>query len=224
MVVRHFRPSKVPSDAIEKEELKVKLEILEEMLRQMSRELQDNIGPLLITAKMHLHTLGQLPSPEYNNKINHAGQIISDSLRELRSLSKGFNPETLAGIGVVKWIEIIFARYNKFKLIDAQLSLKGDMIVLDRTEELLLLGICVEFFRNAILHSRASMLTMSIESRQDVLYVTMMDNGVGFDTRKIRSGVGLKAMARRAHLIHATYQLVSSPGNGVTLSLTRRIL
>jgi two-component system, NarL family, sensor kinase len=72
--------------SFEREIVETQIEIREEILRNISWELHDNIGQLLTLAKIQL----QDTSPE---SLAEVKQIISRSLQEIRTMSKMINPE-----------------------------------------------------------------------------------------------------------------------------------
>jgi signal transduction histidine kinase len=205
---------------MEQEIVKSQMEIQEQSLKNIGWELHDNIGQLLSTAKMQLSTLKpKLPS-EYQGSVAEINHLIGDTLNEIRLLSKTLNPEIIRDLGLVKSIGFELERFNKLNFLKATLTLTGNEVSIDQKDEIIIFRILQEFFSNAIKHSKATTLTVSVEYGPDQLVIVAQDDGVGFNPEKTAAGgSGLINMRSRAHLIGAVYAIDSSPNNGVRLSL-----
>lgn len=80
--------------------------------------------------------------------------------------------------------------------------------------------LCVkESLNNALKHSHASMITISIDAT-DRLTITIIDNGPGIDLQKLRQfGNGLKNIARRMESIGGSFTIANDNGTVTTLVL-----
>jgi signal transduction histidine kinase len=80
--------------------------------------------------------------------------------------------------------------------------------------------LCVkESLNNALKHSKASLLTITIETTNH-LKIIITDNGVGIDLQKIRQfGNGLKNINRRMESIGGTFTIENNNGTVTTLQL-----
>lgn len=80
--------------------------------------------------------------------------------------------------------------------------------------------LCVkESLNNALKHSHASMITISIEATEH-LTITIIDNGPGIDLQKLRQfGNGLKNIARRMESIGGSFTIANDNGTVTTLVL-----
>jgi len=83
-----------------------------------------------------------------------------------------------------------------------------------------------EMLNNILKHSKATRIIVAvIYSMDDKFVLQVEDNGVGFDPAKKQtqtsssSGIGLKSMRNRAHLIGAQISIESTPGKGSTIKV-----
>jgi len=64
-----------------------------------------------------------------------------------------------------------------------------------------------------------------VDIEGDFLYMQISDNGIGFDMSRVKRGIGIANMKRRAELFGGKTVLISEPGNGcqvlVTIPLNR---
>ncbi|WP_046744632.1 sensor histidine kinase [Kordia zhangzhouensis] len=199
---------------------KSQIEIQEQALQNMSWELHDNIGQLLSVARMHINILGtQLPA-ENKEKLGDISEIVGKSLQEIRLLSKTMNTEIIQNMGLVKSIEVELERFNKLNFLAASLQVLGEEQELDIKEEIILFRILQEFFSNAIKHSKAKNLSVTLHYEENRLLVTAEDDGVGFDEETIEKGSGLINMKSRAAIINAEFSMKSAKNKGVSLTLS----
>src|SRR5690554_5683084 len=80
-----------------RELMRAQLEIREQVMRQISEELHDNIGQSLIVAKMQL---GLMDREQFPEQIDAANELLSRSLQDLRSISKTLNGDYILREGV----------------------------------------------------------------------------------------------------------------------------
>jgi len=80
-----------------------------------------------------------------------------------------------------------------------------------------------ESLANVVRHSGASELELSTEVTNEQFKIILRDNGTGFDStlpsNKPRGGNGLKNMNKRAEEIGASFELLSTPEKGTTVTL-----
>lgn len=199
---------------------KSQIEIQEQALQNMSWELHDNIGQLLSVARMHINILGTQLTEENKEKLDDISEIVGKSLQEIRLLSKTMNTEIIQNMGLIKSIEVELDRFNKLNFLVATLRTFGKERSLDIKEEIILFRILQEFFSNAIKHSKAKSLEVTLNFEADRLIILAQDDGVGFEEGEIEKGSGLINMKSRAAIINAEFSMKSAKNKGVSLTLS----
>lgn len=53
---------------------------------------------------------------------------------------------------------------------------------------------CDEILGNAVCHSQATLLSITVDIANDLLHICVADNGVGFDTSRVRLGQGIASI------------------------------
>jgi signal transduction histidine kinase len=76
-----------------------------------------------------------------------------------------------------------------------------------------------EALNNAVRHSVASKIGFQVRVLEDRLWISITDNGSGFDTSGRSNGHGLLNLRTRLEHLHGHCELESSPGAGTTVSL-----
>jgi len=215
-----LREQEKVKETFERELTETQIEIREETLRNISWELHDNIGQLLTLAKIQLQNVSD-ESPVISEAVN----TIGICLKELRSLSKIINPDTLRNLTLVEAIQLEIERYNRLKYLVATIQCTGTVFPIDNKVEIIIFRILQEFFTNTIKHSKASKLNVEIDYNSKTLTVNAIDNGIGFNSALIGNskGIGLNNIKSRAKMINADVEISSREDHGTQLSLTYKI-
>lgn len=200
----------------EEQLLKSRIEISEENMRYIGRELHDNIGQLLSVAgmelKMNQHFLAR------DSSLVEVSDIISKSILELRHLSKSLNNDALLNEGLQKSIEREISRINRMGLLNAKLDYDSEVSLTSKVE-LIIFRVLQEFISNTVKHASAKNLTVSIKTLNDQTIVTAQDDGVGFDPQSVIKNSGLINIESRVKMINGDINLTSSPNEGTLLQI-----
>ncbi len=202
-------------EKLEKEVSRSQLEIREEFMRNVGKELHDNIGQVLSTAKLQL---SMSDSREENaDSIN----LIAKSLDDIRNLSKVVDPDAINSAGLVESCKIEMERLDHFQHIQAKCNVLGTPHKLDKKIEIIIFRILQESLNNCIKHAKSSEIDLSLHFDNSNLKITLRDNGIGFDSSKIdkSSGSGLRNMQHRAEMIGASFKINSHVGKGTTIEI-----
>ena len=195
-------------------------EIQEQTLKHISWELHDNVGQLLAYASMQLNMLTTKAPDDLKSKVSETSDIVKESLKEVRSLSKSLNNEVILNMGFEDSILNELNRIKRMKFSSAELIINGSQKVIEnKKHEIILFRILQEFFSNSVKYSEADSINVTLDYQDDQLLITVTDNGVGFDILSSEKGSGLINMNSRAELINATLDLVSQLDEGVTLRI-----
>ncbi len=231
MVITFFiafqkRKNKLLLDQIEQQKAydaeiaRTQTEIQEQTLKHVGRELHDNVGQMLIYAQMQLGMLSSKIAESDKKNLEETTKIVSDSLQEVRALSKSLNNEVLLNMGFVESIQNELSRLKRLSFTTADLEIKGDVKELPiRPHELVLFRILQEFFSNSVKYSQAERINVVLDFQAEQLMITATDNGVGFDIASVKKGSGLINIQSRAALIGADFELKSKLNSGTRLSL-----
>jgi signal transduction histidine kinase len=203
----------------ERELTSAQLEIQEQTLKNIAWELHDNVGQLLSVANLQLNLLaGNAPS-DLKSEIMETKSLVSESVNEIRTLSKILNTDVVEKNGLVESLRVELERFNRLKFLKADFTVKGDVVSLSNSNEIIIFRILQEFISNVIKHAKANNLFVLLEYGKDALEVTMRDDGQGFDPTENSGNSGMQTMKGRAELLRAQFNLVSSIGAGTTLTL-----
>ena len=88
----------------QQELLKAQLEIQEQTIKQISKEIHDNIGQVLSLAKLNLNTM-DISNREATDKISSSKDLVSKAILDLRGLLRNLRSDNIENIGLYRAIE-----------------------------------------------------------------------------------------------------------------------
>jgi hypothetical protein len=115
------------------------------------------------------------------------------------------------------------SRINKTGIIRVEVLARGCVREIEPQKKLILFRIIQEGIQNCIKHAEATRIAILFRYEVDAIYVSIQDNGKGFDVNadfRNSGGLGLKNIRTRAHLTGGTYCINSVLQEGTQIDLT----
>jgi signal transduction histidine kinase len=208
--------------SFQQELLKTRMEIQEETLNYISRELHDNVTQVLSFVKLNLGVFVKSLQESDKIKLNDNRELIAQTINDLRNLSKSLSFEHISSFGLLKTMETEAGRINRSGIIKLVLTTEGDIYSLGEQRELVIFRIFQEALNNALKHAQATNFKIGLYYQEQMFNLTIEDDGVGFEPGSLHdsSGSGLRNITNRAALIGAEAVIKSSPGNGCLIKLS----
>ena len=178
----------------------------EENRKRLSREMHDGLGPLLTTLRMMIQQLKIDGSQKA--KIT---SMLDDTISEVRRITYNLMPHALVDFGVGKALANLTQMSAKVSGIDIKYTyeMRSGSQLPDEVN-IGVYRIAQEVLNNAIKHSGASEIKMSITEFDDRISFYFEDNGRGFDSTKMYPGAGLLNMRERCRILNGTIDISSS--------------
>lgn len=202
--------------------LKAQLEIQEQTLTNISREIHDNIGQVLSFVKLNLGA-GVMASAEVmQQKMTESRELVAQAINDLRDLSKSLSFHHIMHMGLARAIEIAAEQINKSGLLQLHVHIEGEPYSLGEQSELVLFRIFQETLNNALKYAEATHFEVDLQFAPKRFKLNLADDGRGFSVEERMqegSGAGLKNIENRASLIGATASIQSAPGKGCTITI-----
>lgn len=205
----------------DKQLLESKLEIQEQTFDMISQEIHDNVGQILSLAKIQLGIMEQKQSVD-GELLGNVKESISLAMTELRDIAKSLSSQRLQQMSLQESISQEIRRINRSGFIKVSSDIQGTEKNIPDQHKLIAFRIVQEGLQNIIKHASASDVKVSIRYLEDCMYITIFDDGVGFDPEaelKKREGLGLHNILRRATLVGGKAEIISRPGEGTTLQI-----
>jgi two-component system NarL family sensor kinase len=138
-------------------------------------------------------------------------------MREMRLLLYQLR-ETGVEEDIQSALEVRFNQVERRLGIHATCEVSGD-ILLPRNIRYEVWRILVEALNNCIKHANATKVSVALSINRHRLYLTVQDDGIGFNTLLSSHGMGLMNMQSRSDSIGGSFSVVSSPGKGTKVIL-----
>jgi signal transduction histidine kinase len=219
--IKHHREQEHLQSNFRQELLKAQLEIQEQTLSHIGREIHDNIGQVLSFVKLNLGTSTN-NLLHLQQKMVESRDLVAQAINDLRDLSKSMSFQHIVHLGLVKAIQIEAERVNKSNLLQLEVKVEGEIYELGQQCELVLFRIFQESLNNALKHAEAQLFKIDLRFTAESFNLTLEDDGRGFTvTERLNDGYGsgLKNIESRAAMIGAVASISSSPGNGCLVSI-----
>lgn len=197
---------------------------VEDLERQrLARELHDQVGQNLTALGINLNII-QMQMPESASAsvryhLDDSLSLVEQTAERIRDVMADLRPPVLDDYGLVaalRWYGEKIARR-----IDIPIEVEGEEPHprLDSRIENSLFRIVQEALTNVTKHAKASFVKISVDVESDILRLTLVDDGIGFDPEGIiqpedGKGWGLLSLRERAEAIGGRCRIDSSPNQG----------
>lgn len=194
---------------------------LENERKRFSQDLHDEIGPMLSTVLLYANII-ETKNKESEEIRLKAENVITETLSQVRSISRNITPKYIQEQGLKKSLESLIDNFNLGLKDKTTIKLNIGSIPqdLNEYENLNLYRIIQESINNAIRHAQASEIRVELVSENNHIHVSISDNGVGFEYTPMQisggnsSGIGLKNLQNRVIFLGGQLDIYSHQGKG----------
>ncbi len=212
------------ADAEKEKQLSVTKAILEGQEKERERvakDLHDGLGGMLagISIKFSAWEAKYLKE-EGRADFERNKQQLDGAIAELRSISRNLMPESLLKYGLEVALNDLCEFYESPKLsIDFQWYDISDKMKIG--VQLNIYRIVQELLSNAVKHSQASQILVQCSQNEDRFYITVEDNGKGYNSSAENStkGMGLNNVTNRVAFLNGKIEICSTTEEGTTVNI-----
>jgi two-component system, NarL family, sensor kinase len=180
---------------------------------RISRDLHDNLGAQLSTARMFISNLKN-GNENVSETVDNTIELLDDSILELRKIMNETNASVLNESGFLAATEQLANKLNQLHLIHFTLTHHNMEKRPDKKIEHELFRITQELVNNSLKYSEAGNITIDVLKRDGNLILMYEDDGKGFNISKAIKGNGLTNIVTRAQSVNGTVEFDSAPGAG----------
>jgi signal transduction histidine kinase len=203
------------------------IEVQEQTLRQVARDLHDHFGQILTAIGVMLGRAGKKAAetdPVFVQDVREVKKIVEDTLQSVRDGSQIFRPAILDDFGLQQtlgWFAEQFTRQT-----GVQVHYEGELAdgLFPPEAAIHVYRIVQEALSNVARHSGAREAWVLLGEKDDQLELEIRDNGSGFEAgpemkRAAGQGIGLMGMRERAEHLQGSLSIRSAPHKGTTVSV-----
>ncbi len=196
------------------------LSVLEERAR-LARELHDAVSQKLFSVRVKAHAAAVLVSRDPARAVAEMESVAALSGQahaELRAVIDGLAPLDLSAGGLAGSVRSYGVLAGRTYGIPVRFEAR-DLPALSAQQETALYRVAQEALHNALRHSGASEVCVSLSARGRRVVLQVADRGRGFAPDAAPTGLGLASMRERASGTGGTLTVRSEPGRGTLVRL-----
>lgn len=186
--------------------------------QRWAHELHDNVCQMLMVSKLYLDTIPKELPTASARLLNDSKAVLSDAINEIRNLSAQLKPPTFNDSSLTEAIEKLFANINRVRNISFHIDAAGiSNTEISEDQQLMIYRIIQEQLNNIVKYADCSNVNIELKARNDLVAVTIEDDGKGFDPSQVSAGIGLKNIKSRLAAFKGVMNIISAPGQGCKL-------
>ncbi|WP_181358375.1 tetratricopeptide repeat-containing sensor histidine kinase [Taibaiella chishuiensis] len=195
------------------------LEGQEQERSRLARDLHDGLGGLLSGIKIQLSEMTPvLPDPKPQNLLQKILGHLDNAVDELRRIARSMMPEVLLKYGLGEATQEYCRSFRSPGLsVTCQVFHYTNRMAPER--QTVLYRIMQELVNNAVKHAAATHLLVQLQESGEQIFLTVEDDGGGFDPELLRrvKGSGLSNIRARVAFLKGKMDIDSKPGTGTTI-------
>ncbi|MEM9545269.1 MAG: ATP-binding protein [Bacteroidota bacterium] len=170
-----------------------------------------------IAADIHDELIGKLTAIKMTNQLREntkaLDDLISSSIKIARRISHDLMPPLIEYSSLEEIIKETVRPWQNQLAINMLFNGTKDLSISAKIK-LHIVRIIQEILVNIDKHSNADLTTISLRISPHWISLVIEDNGIGFDRKRIKNGLGLSNIETRLQYIKGRYKLKSVEGKG----------
>lgn len=184
---------------------------------RIARDLHDGIGGLLSATKMRFSIFrNEFPELRRSDEYNKALSMLDEASSEVRKTAHNLMPDILNRCGLDEALQLFCEKMSTAGRLKIDYQSVGEIGRFSDFFELTVYRMVQELVNNIIRHSCARHANVQLSRRQDIMMISVEDDGKGFDRRKVEEsrGMGIRSIKERVRTLGGTIEIDSSKGDG----------
>ncbi len=195
------------------------IEISEREQHRIGEDLHDGVGQMLTAIEMFCTSLKEdaaVGRPNVAKDLDQISKMLREAITHVRMLSRGLVPVRGESDALQTSLMELAERTLSLGRCHCRLDCPEAVLLTDAIVAGHLYRIAQEAVNNALKHSRARAIVVSLKRQRGFVQLKISDDGCGLTKSKSR-GMGLHVMRHRAGVIGAELKIDSNPGKGTTI-------
>ncbi|MEG4105888.1 sensor histidine kinase [Microcoleus sp. S13_C5] len=189
---------------------------------RIAREIHDGLGHTLAAQTIQLNNALLFWKSEDEKALEflkQAKQLGSEALLEIRKSVSVLRSNPLQGLSLESAIDKLLQDFQRMTAIEVSNSIRLP-VLLSQEINTTLYRIVQESLTNIHKHADATMVTVGLQQHAGQIYLSIADNGKGFDPAQNTTGFGLQGMRERVAAAGGQFAIYSKSGNGCRISVS----
>jgi len=194
----------------------------EEERQRISRELHDDLGQALTTHLLALRNLQEDLSVPVETMFERLQSLYDQSYEifvKIRRLARDLRPPVLDALGLRVAMQTYCTEFTRRTHLPIIFEADSSLPELSDIYNITLYRALQEALTNIIKHAQASQGWVDLSIEENMVHLTVQDNGIGFSEEKAASnGIGLAGLRERITIAGGTLNINSTAKRGTILS------
>lgn len=197
--------------------------------QRLSRQMHDGPAQALSNFILQTEIAMRLMDVDPTQARDELGSLKSSAMgtfQKVRNFIFELRPMMLDDLGLMPTIRRYADTFKEQTELDVNVTVSGEERRLEPYIEVMVFRAVQELMGNAARHSQATLLKLNIDLSDEMIRVSVDDNGKGFDFDSVQKGqsLGIKLIRERTEMLGGTFEVDSAAGKGarVMFSLPAR--
>lgn len=189
---------------------------------RIAREIHDGLGHTLAAQTIQLNNALLFWKSEDEKALaflKQAKQLGSEALLEIRKSVSVLRSNPLQGLSLESAIDKLLQDFQRMTAIEVSNSIRLP-VLLSQEINTTLYRIVQESLTNIHKHADATVVTVGLQQHAGQIYLSIADNGKGFDPAQNTTGFGLQGMRERVAAAGGQFAIYSKSENGCRISVS----
>jgi two-component system sensor histidine kinase DegS len=193
--------------------------------QRLSRQMHD--GPAQALSNFILQTeiamrLLDIDPAQAKDELGNLKTSAMGTFQKVRNFIFELRPMMLDDLGLIPTLRKYADAFKEQAGLDVSVMVTGTERRLESYLEVMVFRAVQELLGNASRHSQATVVKVQVDLGNELIRVSVDDNGKGFDpeTLKEATNLGLKLIRERAEMLGGNFEIDSTAGSGARISFT----
>lgn len=189
--------------------------------KRISQEMHDGILGRLFGTRLSLDSLNFSEGKEaIQNRSNYINELktIED---DIRKISHDLNTDFVSGSGFMDIVSELIDKQTKAYQLKSEFEFTDDVSweMVSNKNKINIYRIIQEALQNIYKHAKAEAVKISFQLKNNVILLSITDDGLGFDVNKSKKGIGIKNINARVNDLEGAVNFVSKINEGTTINI-----
>ena len=189
---------------------------------KFSRNLHDELGPLLSSIKMYVNSLSaSIEKSKHDFITSQLKIILKDVIQSTKEISNDLSPHVLANYGLTAALEWYINQIKPYISVTFETNIKDERF--PTSMELSVYRIIRELMNNTVKHAQATKITIKLFLILKSIHLNYSDNGLGFNKDFHNDyklmGMGMSNIISRCRSINATSKFFNNAPVGMAFEM-----
>ncbi len=197
----------------------------EEERKEISRELHDEVGQILVGINVRLAALketGVTNKRELQRNITRTQRLVEKSVKVVHRYARKLRPTMLDDLGLIPTLRSFIKDLPGSKGLRIHFTAFPGIEALDNNQRTMLYRVAQEALTNVARHAHAQIAIVRIQKTPEGIRLEVKDDGKSFPVERILTSrthkrLGLLGMRERIEMAGGKFTVTSVPGKGTTV-------